>query len=455
MKNDKHSQTFFVVDLTFLYLSFWGTYIGLQGKAPLSSLAIPMMAYIAILWFFISTNAKLTSINIRAKLFDILKNLLVGYSVLSVGIIAAVGIFGDFRHNDKLVLFPLVLAFIGALLFRLCYLITIKHFVRSGYQQKSVLLIGGDRVAERVMKKILRRPDLGYRLHGILADDYYPMLPRGFYLGKLDRFSEIARSGQIDEVIIALPLRREQLIIEMVDRCESEGLRVQIVPDFYRVIRSNQVVLDRLDDIPLIAIRTEPLSLLSNRIVKRIFDIVFSLGVLVLLAPFFLVLAIIIKLSSPGPVFFKQKRIGSNNVGFTMYKFRTMKFQDEKDSDTIWTTANDGRVTGIGRFMRRHNLDELPQFHNVLIGDMSVVGPRPERSHFVEQFRKVIPHYKVRHQVKSGITGWAQVNGFRGDTSIVKRVDCDIHYLENWSFFLDLKIIWLTLLGRKTNLNAY
>jgi len=210
-----------------------------------------------------------------------------------------------------------------------------------------------------------------------------------------------------------------------------------------------------LGDIPLISIRTEPLNILSNRIIKRTFDIVICVILLTVFSPLFLVLGLIIKFTSKGPIFFKQKRVGANNVEFDIYKFRSMKVQGIDDSDTIWTKENDKRVTSIGRFMRKTNIDELPQLWNVLIGNMSLVGPRPEREHFVEKFKKEIPHYKVRHLVKSGITGMAQVNGWRGDTSIEKRIENDILYLENWSFWLDLKIIWLTLFGSETNKNAY
>jgi lipopolysaccharide/colanic/teichoic acid biosynthesis glycosyltransferase len=162
-----------------------------------------------------------------------------------------------------------------------------------------------------------------------------------------------------------------------------------------------------------------------------------------------------IKLTSPGPVFFKQNRVGTNNVEFEMFKFRSMTVQAKKQSDTVWTTADDSRVTGIGKLIRKGNIDELPQFWNVLVGAMSVVGPRPEREYFVEQFKNDISDYKVRHLVKSGITGWAQVNGWRGDTSIKRRIECDIHYIEDWSLVFDLKIIWLTMFGRETNRNAY
>jgi Undecaprenyl-phosphate glucose phosphotransferase len=368
--------------------------------------------------------------------------------------IAAVAIFGEFTPNNKLILWPLFFSAVLSCAVRGLYLLTVKHFIKNGYQQKSLLLVGGDGVAEKVVHEIVPRRELGYKLHGVIADDYQESLPRGMYLGKLDRFCEIVQSGLVDEVLVALPLKEEKTILELVEKCEHEGIRARVVPDFFKVIR-NRPELGSIGDIPVLSIRTEPLDLLRNRALKRAFDIVFSLTVLLLLSPVFLVLAVLIKLTSPGPVFFKQKRVGANNVEVEIYKFRSMKVQEKKKSDTIWTTEDDPRVTWIGKFMRKNNLDELPQFWNVLSGDMSIAGPRPEREYFVEKFKEDIPNYKVRHLVKSGITGWAQVNGWRGDTSIEKRVEHDIYYLENWSFWLDLKIIWRTVFSRQTQQHAY
>jgi len=413
-----------------------------------------LMGFVALIWFFICINSSVVRISRKSRIVAALRDVLVGYSVLSVAVIAVVGIFGEFRPNDKLILYPLLFSVIWSTTFRVVYIGGIKHFIKNGYQQKSVLLIGGSRVAERVMNMILAFPEFGYRLHGVLADDYHTSMPSGFYLGKLERFKEIVRSEHIDEVIIAKPLRKEETILNLVEQCEYEGVRFRIVPDFFRVIR-NHAVIDTLGDIPLIAIRTEPLNVLSNRIIKQAFDVLVTAALLILFSPFLIIFSILIKVTSTGPVFFKQKRIGANNVEFDMYKFRSMTVQTPKDSDKVWTTENDRRVTSIGRFMRKTNLDELPQLWNVLIGNMSLVGPRPEREHFVEKFKKEIPHYKVRHLAKSGITGWAQVNGWRGDTSISKRVEHDIFYLENWSFWLDLKILLLTFFGRETNKNVY
>ena len=376
------------------------------------------------------------------------------YSVLSTTVIVVVAVLGEFRPNDKLILFPLLYGCIFSTSLRFLYLIVIKHFIKNGYQHQSILLVGGGRVAKKVLDKILDRPELGYRIHGILSDYYDESLPKGLYLGKLDRFLEIIRSNQIDEVIIAKPLSKENKIKRIVKQCEEEGIRFVLVPDFFSII-PKWTVLDSLGGLPMIGIRAEPLSLLSNRIIKRTFDSIFSLLALIPLSPIFCVIAILIKMSSAGPVFFKQKRVGANNKEFEMYKFRSMVVQEKRESDTVWTTANDCRVTSIGKFMRKTNIDELPQLWNVLLGNMSIVGPRPERKHFVEKFKTDIPSYKVRHLVKSGITGLAQANGWRGDTSIANRVEYDLLYLESWSFWLDIKIIWKTVFNRKAWQNAY
>jgi len=375
MKEKSHSATIFIADLLFIYASFLSVHIHYNGFVSVSLMADILMVCIALAWFFIHLNLSVAHLNIESGLFSILKDILLGYSLLSAGVIFAVSVFGNFAPNDKLILWPLLFSFLLSSGLRFFYFIIVRHLVRSGYQQKIVLLVGGGRIAEKTMNQILSMRDSGYKLFGMLADDYHDSLPKGLYLGGLERFSEIVRSGNADEVIIALPLHEEKLIREMVDKCEQEGIRVRIVPDFFRIIR-NRAVLESIGDIPLVAIRTEPLGALKNRVTKRAFDILFSLAVLILCSPLFLVLAMIIKTTSKGPVFFKQERVGINNAKFQMYKFRSMTEQKKENSDTVWTTANDSRVTPVGKIMRKTNLDEFPQFWNVLIGNMSVVGPK-------------------------------------------------------------------------------
>ena len=444
----------FILDLIVMVCSYYYFYRYYNNSLFISSKAFSIMGIIILVWVIITVNSNLCNLSINAKLFDLILTTIKAYSFLSALLITIIAIFGNFKPNANIVLYPLLISFCVSLIIRCVFFCVRKHFITHGYMQKTVLVIGGDRIAERVINKINSEPELGYRLHGVLADYYHETMHKGLYLGKINRINEILESNSLNEVLIALPLRREKEILTVVETCELEGIRFRIIPDFFRMIEK-RAVLDYLNDIPLISIRSEPLIFFQNRVIKRTFDILFSFGVILLLSPLFIILSIAIKLGSPGPVFFKQKRVGANNKEFDMYKFRTMKAQETKESDIAWTTENDSRVTPIGKFLRKHNIDELPQFWNVFIGDMSVVGPRPERKFFVDQFKKEVPRYKVRHQVKSGITGWAQVNGLRGDTSIKDTIEHDLFYIENWSFWWDNVVIWKTLFGSKTNINAY
>jgi Undecaprenyl-phosphate glucose phosphotransferase len=207
--------------------------------------------------------------------------------------------------------------------------------------------------------------------------------------------------------------------------------------------------------LPVINIRYVPLTNTLNMVAKRTVDIVGSLLGLIILSPLLLFLAILVKASSPGPVIFKQERVGLHGRHFNMYKFRSMRVQSEAEEKKGWTVKDDPRVTPVGRFMRKTSLDELPQLWNILKGDMSIVGPRPERPQYVEKFREEIPRYMIKHQVRPGLTGWAQVNGYRGDTSIRRRIECDIYYIENWSMAFDIKIMFMTIFKGMMNENAY
>jgi Undecaprenyl-phosphate glucose phosphotransferase len=258
----------------------------------------------------------------------------------------------------------------------------------------------------------------------------------------------------LDEIAITLSVNEYEKLENIVATCEKSGVHTKFVPDYYSFIPTTPYTED-LYGLPVINIRNVPLSNTYNRIVKRIVDIFGSAFALIIFLIPMIIVSLIIKITSPGPIIFSQVRIGKHNKEFKMYKFRSMALQAEKDEKKAWTTKSDPRVTGIGKFIRKTSIDEFPQFWNVLKGDMSLVGPRPERPFFVDKFKEEIPRYMIKHQVSPGLTGWAQINGFRGDTSIRKRIDHDLYYIENWTLSLDFKIMFLTIFKGFINRNAY
>jgi Undecaprenyl-phosphate glucose phosphotransferase len=263
-------------------------------------------------------------------------------------------------------------------------------------------------------------------------------------LGTLADVGEIIQRERVDQVYVALPLEEHVKMLTVIDQTSREVVDVRVVPDLLQFI-AIRARLEDLDGIPMIAINDVPLQGF-NSVLKRVLDIVISAAALAVLALPILVIAALVKITSRGPVFYHQERMGLDGRAFTVYKFRSMYAGAEDVSGPVWAREDDPRATPLGRYLRRFDLDELPQFWNVFRGDMSIVGPRPERPYFVEQFKQRIPQYMLRHKVKAGITGWAQVNGWRGNTSLEKRIEYDLYYIENWSVALDLKIMWLTVL---------
>ncbi|MDR6878728.1 undecaprenyl-phosphate glucose phosphotransferase [Bacillus sp. 3255] len=336
--------------------------------------------------------------------------------------------------------------------------ISLKRVRQKGYNKQFILILGAGSLGRQFYNKLRQHPELGYEVVGFL-DDYQEKheIPHHNYkpiIGKIDDLESVLNEVIIDEVIIALPLDAHRKFGHIINVCEKIGVKTLIIPDFYDFLPSRPY-FDNFAEMPLINVRDIPLDEFRNRIFKRAFDIVFSLAAIVITAPVMLASVIAIKLTSPGPVIFKQERVGLNRRTFMMYKFRSMNVLPENASNTEWTVENDPRRTKVGTFLRKTSLDELPQFFNVLFGHMSVVGPRPERPYFVEQFKEEVPKYMVKHHIRPGITGWAQSNGLRGDTSIEERIKHDIFYIENWTFLFDIKIIWRTIINGFINKNAY
>ena len=323
-----------------------------------------------------------------------------------------------------------------------------KHYVvlraytalhRSGIYQRNTLLIGEGPTAQRYASTVLAQPEVGHHLVGYVAAWMFE--PGSTRLGGYDDLESVLAATPVDEAIIALPAHEYIRLDHIICLCEKYGVPLRIIPCYEERI-SYQIVTSKFEDIQMIGIRDIPLNRLYNAFIKRFFDILISLSALIVLSPLMLVIAIGVRISTRDTIFFAQTRIGKNKKPFKMLKFRSMRTNDEEDS--AWSTNEDDRRTFFGALIRKLSIDELPQLINVLKGDMSIVGPRPEIPHFVEQFRDEVPLYMIRHMVKPGMTGLAQVSGYRGDTSIRGRIDCDIAYIENWTIWLDIRIILRT-----------
>lgn len=344
----------------------------------------------------------------------------------------------------------------SACVVRLVMFYVLKDMRRRGLNQKQMLLVGYSRAAEEYIERVQQNPQWGYVIRGILDDN----VPAGTVykgvkvIGRIANLMVILPVSRLDEIAITLGLNEYYRLEEIVALCEKSGVHTKFIPDYNKIIPTKPYTED-IQGLPVVNIRYVPLSNTFNAMVKRVMDIGGSLVGIVVSLPLMAVMSILIKATSPGPLIYTQERVGLHNKTFRMYKFRTMEVQSEKEEKKAWTIKNDPRVTAVGKFMRRTSIDELPQLFNILKGDMSLVGPRPERPFFVEKFREEIPRYMVKHQVRPGLTGWAQVNGYRGDTSIRKRIECDLYYIENWSVGLDIKILLLTVFKGFVNKNAY
>ncbi|MCR4960343.1 MAG: undecaprenyl-phosphate glucose phosphotransferase [Lachnospiraceae bacterium] len=327
---------------------------------------------------------------------------------------------------------------------------------RKGYNNKYVLLVGYSRTTEEYINRILANPQWGYVVRGILDDE----IPVGTtykgvkVLGHIANLNMILEQSDLDEIAITIALKDYVNLEKIVDKCEKSGVHTKFIPDYMSIIPSMPYTED-IQGLSAINIRYVPLSNTFNQIMKRAIDIVGSVIGIIITSPIMFVCAILVRCSSEGPIIFKQERVGLHNKSFNMYKFRSMRIQSEADEKKGWTTKDDPRITKVGAVLRKTSLDELPQLFNILKGDMSLVGPRPERPQFVEQFKEEIPRYMIKHQVRPGLTGWAQVNGYRGDTSIYKRIEYDLFYIENWTLWMDFRIIFRTFFVGFVNKNAY
>ena len=301
---------------------------------------------------------------------------------------------------------------------------------KQGLNQKHILMIGESQMAEQYMDRLRENPKWGYQVFAHLKDE--------------EKLERILEGNELDEVVIALRAEDYGKLERIVDVCEKAGVHTKMIPDFGNVISTRPYIED-VQGIPVIHVRRVPLNIMRNRVAKRAVDLIGATFAIILFSPVMLLTVLVVALTEEGSVIYRQERVGLHNQVFYMYKFRSMIKQDEEKEKAEWSTRNDPRITPVGKLIRRTSIDELPQLFNVLKGEMSLVGPRPERPQFVQKFRDEIPRYMVKHQVRPGMTGWAQINGYRGDTSIEKRIEYDLYYIENWTMVFDMKILILTI----------
>jgi exopolysaccharide biosynthesis polyprenyl glycosylphosphotransferase len=419
-----------------------------SALAPLILLQIVSMLAVFFFARLYHTPRSLSRVDLIARVFRAVSiGMLVTYALTSFAL-------PELEYSRLIPVYDWLATFAVVALFRLVGRIVWSGLRRVGVGRDRLLVVGAGSVGQDLVARIERRPWLGYQVVGFVDDTSGRVRARGLpILGPTHELETIIETHGIHEVLIALPEASRRSLVSLVNQCQREGLSVKVFPDVFQIL-AGEVQIGDLDGLPLLTMRD--VSLRGWRLtLKRFLDIVVSGTVLVAFSPVLLVLAVLVKLDSPGPAFYVQQRVGLDGRPFPMLKFRSMRLDAEQGSGAVWAVRDDPRVTRLGELMRRLSLDELPQFINVLLGHMSVVGPRPERPEFVAQFRQHIPRYMDRHQERAGITGWAQVNGLRGDTSIEERTKYDIYYVENWSVLLDLKIMAKTVLRMLKDPNAY
>jgi Undecaprenyl-phosphate glucose phosphotransferase len=349
-------------------------------------------------------------------------------------------------------IFSIAALSLSRIVFREC----LTFFRRKGYNLRHVVVVGDGILAREVVKRLENNPEVGINILGLLQnrpDKIGRKIHGKEILGTYEDMQKILNENEVDQIFIAVTFSEMSHMDKILQSIEDHPVTIKIVPDLYHFPLFCASV-EEFDGLPILSIQDSPLYG-WNMAIKRLSDILIGSFAIIVTLPLMSVVAIIIKLTSPGPVLFEQKRVGLNCKAFNILKFRTMHVDAEKEGGLVWTKENDPRRTRFGVLLRRTSLDELPQFFNVLRGDMSVIGPRPERPEFISQFKEQIPGYMLRHKMKAGITGWAQVNGLRGNTELRKRIEYDLYYIENWSLTLDVRIVWLTIWKGLINKNAY
>lgn len=464
----KYNQIFisflFISDLIFVSLAWVLAYllrfeaglIGVTKDIPPWSQHIPLLVIILLVCSAVFNFAGFYRPKrispISNEVFDIIKSVTISILIF----VFLTYFFKEYRYSRLTILNFWFLSIFFVSLSRFLSRKFLRVLRRREYNLRYVLIVGEGELGQKLLQSFRSHPELGLKAVGFLSADKEKVgqtIAGTEVIGTYDEVHSIIQKSGVDQVFIALPFHHHQKIKEILTFLKNELVNIKVVSDLYDFFTLKGGV-EELDDLPIINIQDTPLHG-WGKMAKRAMDVILTLTGIVILSPLMLIIAILIKITSQGPVLFKQERMGFDGRLFGMLKFRSMIVDAEKETGSIWAKPNDPRRTSIGKLLRKASLDELPQLFNVLKGEMSLVGPRPERPDLIEQFKENIPNYMLRHKIKAGMTGWAQVNGWRGNTSLEKRIEHDLHYIENWSISFDLQILFLTLFRGLISKHAY
>lgn len=464
----KHHQFFasllWLLDMTMVLLAF-GLAYNLRffwqqvapprwGISPVEETTI-LLSSIVLIWTAVFRLSGLYAPRRTGRLLDETFLVLRASALSMLCLIALFYFFRDLRYSRLTIGFFGLFSSSGLMLTRALARKGLHRLRRQGYNLRHAVVLGTGDLARQLIERIDSHPDLGIQIRGVISDgaEQSANVAGHPVIGRIEQIGAVVRDHGIDQVYVALPLDQQQDLVQTLHALDDELVDIRVVPDLvqYYTLRGG---VEELFGLPIVHLRNSP-GVGWDAVTKRLFDLVFASLILLLLTPVVTLVAFLVKVTSPGPVFYRQQRMGLDGRTFPMLKFRSMQVDAETTTGAVWAARNDDRTTALGSWLRRLSLDELPQLLNVLVGDMSLVGPRPERPVLIEQFKKQIPRYHLRHKVKAGITGLAQIEGWRGQTSLTKRIERDLYYIENWSIWLDLKILLRTVLGGFLSRNAY
>ncbi|HUP58229.1 MAG TPA: undecaprenyl-phosphate glucose phosphotransferase [Bdellovibrionota bacterium] len=425
-----------------------------KGFPPFEKYAA-LAPLVMILWALVFSSMKVYQSRRMLRRTHEAHLLLKAHGVAMLFFIALTYLFSEYRYSRAVMIYFGVGGGIALVVFRLSLRNALRSMRRKGFNLRHVLAVGEGSAIETLVQRLGKFPELGLKIRGVLVHEESQVreIAGQAVIGRFGDVARLVREGGIDQVLIALPRAQSAELDRLLVLLKDETVDIQLVPDIHEYVTLGCEIED-FDGLPIVNLNDSPLNGWGG-VAKRATDVALSAIGLLVLAPVLFLIGALVKLTSAGPIFYRQERMGLDGRTFQMLKFRSMRADAENRTGAVWASKDDDRKTKLGSFLRATSLDELPQLWNVLMGHMSLVGPRPERPVFVQQFRSEIPHYMLRHKVKAGITGWAQVNGWRGNTSLDRRIEFDLYYIRNWSYGLDWKILVMTLWKGFINPNAY